>query len=267
MARIPLVKRLTIAVMNIVFPPVAVMLLTNSCNADVLLNSILFLLAVIPSHVHGFYLSWTYFNRKRKVRRGVYPGDKHSGIWSDRINQGGATRKEYLRLKEEKDFGKRKSNTRTNSWKLRAGDSSEDMERSPTQRSNRTETPRPGVDRQLSNRIERWDDGFDSDTISATSQSTGVGARRSRTPKRRRSGRSGHVQAPATRTRSQSRSASRPRSLTRQLSDRLEDTVRRRLTEREDRRRQRRDEEDLYGEGDNYASTEPVQMVEVQRWR
>jgi uncharacterized membrane protein YqaE (UPF0057 family) len=257
--------------MNILFPPIAVMLLTNSLNADVLLNSILFLLAVIPSHIHGFYLSMTYFNRKRKVRRGVYPGDKHSGIWSDRINQGGATRKEYLRLKEEKEFGKRKSNTtRNNSWKLLAGDSSEGMERVPS-RGSRAETPRPGVSRQLSNRIERWDDGFDSDTVSTSSQSqsqtTGVAARRSRTAQRRQSGRSGHLQTQTPRTRSRSRSASRPRSLTRQLSDRLEDTVRRRLTEREDRRRQRRDEEDYYGEGDSYASTEPVQMAEVQRWR
>jgi uncharacterized membrane protein YqaE (UPF0057 family) len=40
---------------NIFFPPLAVMMMTG-LGADTLLNSLLFLCAVIPSHVHGFYI-------------------------------------------------------------------------------------------------------------------------------------------------------------------------------------------------------------------
>src|SRR5690242_21414189 len=108
--RIPGGKRVVIMIMNIVFPPIAVMMLTGM-GTDTLVNSLLFLLAVIPSHVHGFYISWVYFYRKRKVRKGVWPGNKASGIFSDKVNNGGATRKEMAQLKEERDYGKVESKT------------------------------------------------------------------------------------------------------------------------------------------------------------
>lgn len=59
--------RILVMLVNIFFPPLAVMMLTG-LGADTALNCLLFLLAVIPSHVHGFYLSWMYFWRRRKVR-------------------------------------------------------------------------------------------------------------------------------------------------------------------------------------------------------
>jgi uncharacterized membrane protein YqaE (UPF0057 family) len=95
-------KRLVICILNILFPPLAVMMLTG-LNEDVLLNSVLFLLAVIPSHIHGFYISLTYFNRKRKVRKGIYPGKKRGMIWSDKVNNGGASRREIQALLEENE--------------------------------------------------------------------------------------------------------------------------------------------------------------------
>lgn len=104
--RIPLFKRVIIALLNIFFPPLAVALLCGP-NEDLLFNCLLFLLAVIPSHVHGFYISLTYFNRKRKVRRGVYPGGPKSGIWSEKVNTGGVGRREVERLKYEKEEKKR----------------------------------------------------------------------------------------------------------------------------------------------------------------
>lgn len=58
--------RVLVMLVNIFFPPLAVMMLTG-LGADTALNSLLFLLAVIPSHVHGFYISWVYFWRRRKV--------------------------------------------------------------------------------------------------------------------------------------------------------------------------------------------------------
>lgn len=58
--------RILLMLVNIFFPPLAVMMLTG-LGADTALNCLLFLLAVIPSHVHGFYISWIYFWRRRKV--------------------------------------------------------------------------------------------------------------------------------------------------------------------------------------------------------
>lgn len=51
---------------NILFPPLAVMIITG-LGLDTAVNCLLFLLAVIPSHVHGFYISWVYFHRRRRV--------------------------------------------------------------------------------------------------------------------------------------------------------------------------------------------------------
>ncbi|KAH0847807.1 hypothetical protein AYO21_04013 [Fonsecaea monophora] len=103
--RIPLFKRLVITALNILFPPLAVMLITGP-NEDFLFNCVMFILAIIPSHIHGFYISLTYFNRKRKVRRGIYPGKPRHLIWSDRVNNGGASRREVERLRYERDQGK-----------------------------------------------------------------------------------------------------------------------------------------------------------------
>ncbi|KPI34955.1 uncharacterized protein AB675_3816 [Cyphellophora attinorum] len=133
MARIPMGKRMVITVANVLFPPLAVMLITG-LNTDVLINCVLFLLVVFPSHIHGLYISLTYFNRKRKVRKGIYPGDKRSGIYSEKVQNGGATRREVAKLKAERDFGK--------------------LEKKESRQS------RPGIPRQLSNRIDDWDDGL-----------------------------------------------------------------------------------------------------------
>ncbi|RMZ90211.1 hypothetical protein DV736_g2578, partial [Chaetothyriales sp. CBS 134916] len=86
------------------------MLLTGP-NGDFVLNCCLFLLAVFPSHIHSFYISFTYFNRKRKVRKGIYPGQPKSLIYSDKVNNGGASRREMEMLKAEMETGK--SNGRT----------------------------------------------------------------------------------------------------------------------------------------------------------
>ncbi|RVX72608.1 hypothetical protein B0A52_04004 [Exophiala mesophila] len=96
--RVPLFKRISIALLNILFPPFAVMLICGP-NADLLINSLLFLLAVFPSHIHGFYISMTYFNRKRKARSGIYPGRRRRGITSEKVNTGGVGWKEAEKLR------------------------------------------------------------------------------------------------------------------------------------------------------------------------
>lgn len=59
--------RTWITLLNIFFPPIAVMLIAGP-GYDCLMNCLLFLLAVIPSHIHGFYISCVYFHRRHKVR-------------------------------------------------------------------------------------------------------------------------------------------------------------------------------------------------------
>jgi hypothetical protein len=66
-----------------------------------IINCVLFLLAVIPAHVHGFYISIVYFYRKRKVRKGIYPGGHKSFIFSERVLNGGARTSEVERLRQE----------------------------------------------------------------------------------------------------------------------------------------------------------------------
>lgn len=93
-------KRGTITIINIFFPPLGVALLCGM-DTDLFINCMLFLCAVIPSHVHAFYISCTYFNRKRKIRKGKYPGDRRPMIYCERVQNGGASRREVAELKEQ----------------------------------------------------------------------------------------------------------------------------------------------------------------------
>ncbi|TID26592.1 hypothetical protein E2P81_ATG01064 [Venturia nashicola] len=88
--------RILITTVNIFFPPVAVMMLTG-LGHDTLVNSLLFLAGVLPSHVHGFYISCTYFHRRRKARKGRYPGDAKGMIASKNVLNGGLTSRECER--------------------------------------------------------------------------------------------------------------------------------------------------------------------------
>ena len=141
-----MLKRMVICIFSIIFPPVAVMLLTG-LNADVFFNCMLFLLAVIPSHIHGFFISSTYFNRKRKVRKGIYPGKPYRLIHSEKVNNGGASRREMDTLRREKDEGQ----------------------------------PPKRISNRMSNRVQGWDDGSEKYYEESLSrQSTRRSNRRSR---------------------------------------------------------------------------------------
>ncbi|KAI4595926.1 hypothetical protein KJ359_006217 [Pestalotiopsis sp. 9143b] len=83
-------KRLVVLVFNIIFPPAAVFLLTG-CYTDFMINCFLFILAVIPSHIHGMYISFVYFGRKNKVRKGRLPGPRRDFIYSEKVQRGGAS--------------------------------------------------------------------------------------------------------------------------------------------------------------------------------
>ncbi|EOD50987.1 putative plasma membrane proteolipid 3 protein [Neofusicoccum parvum UCRNP2] len=90
--------RIFITLTNIFFPPLAVIFLTGF-GMDTMINALLFLAAIIPSHIHGFYLSCTYFHRRRKVRKGRWPGGPKPLIYSDNVLCGGARWDEVQRLR------------------------------------------------------------------------------------------------------------------------------------------------------------------------
>lgn len=96
-------------------PPLSVMLVAG-VGMDALINTLWFLCGVIPGHVHGFYVTWTYFSRKRKVLKGRYPGGPKAFIYSSRVINGDASDekvrqlwREEQRAKEDKLMRKRSS--------------------------------------------------------------------------------------------------------------------------------------------------------------
>jgi uncharacterized membrane protein YqaE (UPF0057 family) len=88
--------RICISLLNVFFPPLSVLLLTG-LGHDTAINSLLFLAGVLPSHVHCFYLSMTYFHRRRKARKGRYPGGSRACIASRNVLNGGLTEGECER--------------------------------------------------------------------------------------------------------------------------------------------------------------------------
>lgn len=66
-------------------------MLVAGVGMDALVNTLWFLCGVIPGHVHGFYVTWTYFSRKKKVRKGRYPGGPKPLIYSRRVINGDAS--------------------------------------------------------------------------------------------------------------------------------------------------------------------------------
>ncbi|KAH7061126.1 hypothetical protein B0J12DRAFT_282553 [Macrophomina phaseolina] len=102
--------RIFITLANIFFPPLAVIFLTGF-GTDTLINALLFLAAIIPSHIHGFYLSCTYFHRRRKVRKGRYPGGPKPLIYSENVIFGGARWDEVQTLRRKEEGGYTSTNT------------------------------------------------------------------------------------------------------------------------------------------------------------
>ena len=91
-----------------IVPPITVCLLTGP-EIDTIISCFLFLCGVIPSHIHGFYLSCTYFHRRKKARKGRYPGPPCTFIYDHRVWNGGLSdaEVEYRRTKEQRERQRR----------------------------------------------------------------------------------------------------------------------------------------------------------------
>ncbi|KAG4410624.1 hypothetical protein IFR04_016244 [Cadophora malorum] len=77
-----IMERILIFTINIFCPPISVLLVAGP-GMDCLINTLFFIAGVIPGHIHGFYVTCTYFHRKHKVKRGRYPGGRKTGIYSE----------------------------------------------------------------------------------------------------------------------------------------------------------------------------------------
>ncbi|KAM0719662.1 hypothetical protein Q7P37_003793 [Cladosporium fusiforme] len=186
--------RILLMLVNIFFPPLAVMMLTG-LGADTALNCLLFLLAVIPSHVHGFYLSWMYFWRRRKVRKGRWPGPPLSMIVSKNVTNGGLSDREVARLyREEKGlerkgllrgrvFGERGAGSGADAFLGRQGSKRVGRSRAGSQRS--AVSSASGRERDFE-RERRWaqqvaQDGYGPVLVQDESSSPALGASHHRT--------------------------------------------------------------------------------------
>ncbi|KAI0129807.1 hypothetical protein BJ170DRAFT_617659 [Xylariales sp. AK1849] len=111
-------KRLVVLFFNLLFPPLAVLLLCGF-GMDFAMNCFLFLLAVIPSHIHGMYISFVYFGRKKKVRKGRWPGARRGFIYSEKVQSGGATRREMndIRMLEDQRRSQTEAKKVTGDWR------------------------------------------------------------------------------------------------------------------------------------------------------
>ncbi|KAG9244331.1 hypothetical protein BJ878DRAFT_441520 [Calycina marina] len=94
-------ERIFLFLINVFMPPLTVLLIAGP-NTDFIINCLLFIAGVLPSHIHAFYVSCTYFHRKRRVRKGLPPvkatGTYYkAGIYSERILAGGKERVRKVR--------------------------------------------------------------------------------------------------------------------------------------------------------------------------
>lgn len=93
-------------------------MLVAGVGMDALINTMWLLCGVIPGHIHGFYVTWTYFHRKRKVRKGKYPGGPKSFIYSRRVINGDASDERVRQLWEAEQRAKdEKLMRRGSSWR------------------------------------------------------------------------------------------------------------------------------------------------------
>lgn len=101
-------------------------MLVAGVGMDALVNTLWLLCGVIPAHIHGFYITWTYSSRRRKVRKGRYPGGPKSFIYSTKVINGGASSERVRQLWMEEQRTKndqlmRKRSSRGNAAPLANG--------------------------------------------------------------------------------------------------------------------------------------------------
>ncbi|KAI9880926.1 MAG: hypothetical protein M1830_009994 [Pleopsidium flavum] len=75
---------------TILLPPVGVFMIAG-CGADLFINIILTCLGVFPGHIHAFYLEFIYFDRRDRSRLGTMTAKRAPLVFSQNVQNGGAT--------------------------------------------------------------------------------------------------------------------------------------------------------------------------------
>ncbi|EXJ60480.1 hypothetical protein A1O7_04633 [Cladophialophora yegresii CBS 114405] len=83
------IPALLIVLITILIPPIGVFMVAG-CGADFFINVCLTLLGYIPGHIHAFYVEYIYFDRRERARHGQLTGHQAPGVYSDRVQSGGA---------------------------------------------------------------------------------------------------------------------------------------------------------------------------------
>lgn len=96
-------------------------MLVAGVGMDALINTLFFLAGVIPGHIHGFYVTWTYFSRKRKVKKGRYPGGPKPLLYSKRVINGDASDERVRQLWRAEQRAKEEKMARKNTGSSRFG--------------------------------------------------------------------------------------------------------------------------------------------------
>jgi len=84
-----MISAILLILITILLPPVGVAL-TAGCGADLLINILLTILGYFPGHIHAFYIEYVYFKRRDEARLGAITSPPAQGIYSDRVQAGGA---------------------------------------------------------------------------------------------------------------------------------------------------------------------------------
>ena len=83
-------KAVGLILVTLFIPPLGVLAVAG-CGMDLLVNILLTILGYIPGHIHAFYLEYVYYQRKGEAKRGMYNPRPASGVYSQRVLQGGKT--------------------------------------------------------------------------------------------------------------------------------------------------------------------------------
>lgn len=90
-----MLHRVAVAVLTMFCPPLAVIVLTGVGSPETILNVILYLMAIVPAYIHGFYVYWRHFHENEIRDRHQWEGVQRQSTRPRRHsnnNSGGSSR-------------------------------------------------------------------------------------------------------------------------------------------------------------------------------
>ncbi|PKS07954.1 hypothetical protein jhhlp_006566 [Lomentospora prolificans] len=82
------ISAIIVIVLTLFFPPIGVFAVAG-CGMDLFINICLTLLGFLPGTIHAFYVLYVYYDRREQARIGAPLPARASGIYSNRVQNGG----------------------------------------------------------------------------------------------------------------------------------------------------------------------------------